>query len=173
MQPRAIWQRSRPWVYLGVGALTIATAAAGMLLSLGYHLRPVQLALLALAGALALATLFAALGPAQRTAALEQEADPWRVRHAVPYASPGRDLRVLRDAHTITAELAGRNPNPELHHRLRELAQEEVRAAYSLDLGSSGAQEVLGERAHELLTGPPRRLSPADLRHVIDRIEEM
>src|SRR5690606_24232978 len=99
--------------------------------------------------------------------------DPWHVRHAVPYAAPGRDLRVVLDARAITAELGGRRPNPDLHQRLRELAEARLRAAGAGALTDPQSAEALGERAFGLLTGAPRRLTPDDLTHVIDRIEEL
>lgn len=165
--------RRRHWAWVGVTTVFLVIVGGGTLLALGHTLRPVHLVLLAACGAVALAILLVSLGPAQLATTSSDREDPWHVRHAVPYSSPGRDLRVVRDAQAISAELSGRQPSPDLHHRLRSLAEERVRGAYPLGLADPGAREMLGDRAHRLLTGPPRRLTPADLTYVIDRIEEL
>ena len=81
--------------------------------------------------------------------------------------------RIQQRLYCITAELGGRRPNPDLHQRLRELAEARLRAAGAGALTDPQSAEGLGERAFGLLTGAPRRLTPDDLTHVIDRIEEL
>lgn len=165
--------RRRHWAWVGITTVFLVIVGGGTLLALGYTLRPVHLVLLSACGAVALAVLLVSLGPAQLAVTSGAREDPWHVRHAVPYSVPGRDLRVVRDAQAISEELSGRRPSPDLHDRLRSLAEDRVRRAYPIGLADPGARELLGDRAHRLLTGPPRRLSPADLTHVIDRIEEL
>lgn len=166
--------RLRWWGSTAVGAALIAVTGAGTLAASGWDVRLGPVILLAVAGALAFALLLEVFGPAHLpTGHRHRHADPWRLRHAVPYAAPGRDARVLRDALAITREVSGREPVPDLHERLASLAQDRLRAAYGVDLGDHRSRELLGERAHTLLAGPPKRLRLADLTHIIDRIEEL
>ena len=165
--------RRRHWSWVGVTTVFLLILGGGTLLALGHTLRPLHLALLAACGALALAVLLVSLGPAQLAVTSSDRGDPWHVRHAVPYSAPGRDMRVVRDAQAISEELSSRRPSPDLHDRLRSLAEDRVRRAYPIGLADPGAREMLGDRAHRLLTGPTRRLSPADLTYVINRIEDL
>lgn len=164
--------RIRSWAFTAVGAVLIAIAGAGTLAASGWDVRLSPVVALAAAGALATGLVLEVLGPAHLPTG-RRHADPWRLRHAVPYAPPGRDTRVLRDASAITRELTARLPVPELHHRLAELAGDRLRTAYGVSLGDRRAPELLGDRAHALLTGPPQRLGLADLTHLLERIEDL
>ena len=164
--------RIRSWAFTAVGAVLIAIAGAGTLAASGWDVRLSPVLALAAAGALATGLVLEVLGPAHLPTG-RRPADPWRLRHAVPYAPPGRDTRVLRDAGAITRELTAGLPVPELHHRLAELAEDRLRTAYGVSLGDRRAGELLGDRAHSLLTGPPRRLGVPDLTHLLERIEDL
>lgn len=166
--------RLRWWVFSSVGAVLIAVTGAGTLAASGWDVRLGPVLLLAASGALAFALLLEVFGPAQLPSGQRyRHLDPWRLRHAVPYTPPGRDAQVVRDAQAITRELGGRQPVIYLHDRLAALAQDHLRAAYRVGLGDPRSRELLGERAHTLLTGPSQRLRLEDLTHVIDRIEEL
>lgn len=168
-----LWERSRPWVLVGIGAALLAVTGAGTLAALGHDVRIVPVVVIGIAGSLAISLLLDALGPAHLPTGRHHLADPWRVRHAIPFAADGRDHLVLLDARAMTAELGGRRPSPDLHDRLRWLARDQLRAAYALDIEDARSRELLGERVHGLLTGPPRRLAWQDLLDIVDRIEDL
>lgn len=160
------------WLVTALGAALLATAGAGILAASGWDVRLGPVISLAIAGALAFGLVLEVLGPAQLPTG-RRHADPWRLRHAVPYAPPGRDTRVLRDSQAITRELTGRELVPVLHQRLAELAQDRLHTAYRVNLGEPRARELLGERTHDLLTASPQRLGLDDLSNVIERIEAL
>lgn len=162
----------RSWVFTAVGAALLVIAGAGTLAASGWDVRLGPVIALATAGAVAVGLLLEVLGPSHLPTG-RRPADPWRVRHAVPYSPPGRDTRVVRDAQAITRELTDRLPVADLHHRLAELTQDRLRTAYGVGLGDPRSRELLGEPAHALLTRPPRRLRLEDLTHVIERIEQL
>lgn len=174
-QPRTRDRRTRLrwWVFTGVGAAPIAITGAGTLAASGWDVRLGPVVLIALTAAVAFGLLLEVFGPAQLpTAHRFRHVDPWRLRHAVPDAHQGRDTQMVRDAAAMRRVLIG-GQQAALHDRLVGVAQDQVRAAYGLGLGDARSRELLGVRAHDLLTGPPRRLGTADVEHIIDRIEAL
>lgn len=162
----------RWWAFTAVAAVLVAITGAGTLAASGWDVRLGPVIVLAVAGTLAFALLLEVFGPAHLPTG-RRHVNPWRLRHAVPFAPPGRDTQVVRDAQAITRELMGSQPVPDLHTRLVGLAEDRLRAAYGLDLGDPRSRGLLGARAHTLLTGPPQRLRLEDLTHIVGRIEEL
>ena len=121
--------------------------------------------------ALLVATTVAVLG-----LALDALSDPppaWDVEVERPSVRDGGDPRLGLYVNLIEAHLAARTDDAALRDRLRTLADQVLRQRHGVRREDPRAAELLGPELTTVLTGPVRRLSPADVDRCLTRIEEL
>lgn len=125
---------------------------------------PVRLALL-------VATTVGVLGLALD--ALSDPAPAWDLEPERVSARDGGDPRLSLYVNLIEAHLAARSDDAALRERLRTLADQVLRQRHGVRREDARAAELLGPEVTTVLTGPVRRLSPADIDRCLTRIEEL
>lgn len=85
----------------------------------------------------------------------------------------GRDPRLARHLSLLEGHVTARTPDGALQDRLGQLADLVLRQRHGMDLRAPAARELLGVEVFALLTGPPGRLSRADIDRCVSRIEEL
>ena len=73
----------------------------------------------------------------------------------------------------IAGHLDARVPNAGLRDRLADLADRRLGQRHDLGLRDPDAAALLGDEAHKILTGPPRRLSRDGIARCVRQIEEL
>jgi hypothetical protein len=90
--------------------------------------------------------------------------------------SSGRDTgdpRLGRYVNLLEAHLSARSHDTALRHRLDVLADQVLRQRYGVSRDDPRAAELLGPELVDVLTGPTRRLAPAEIDRCLTRIEEL
>lgn len=155
--------RRRWWRRAGAGLVVFVALAVGLgIAEVGPD--PVRLALL-------VATTVAILG-----LALDALSDPpasWDTEVERTSLRDGGDPRLSLYVNLIEAHLAARSDDPALRDRLRSLADQVLTQRHGVRREDPRAAELLGPELTAVLTGPVRRLSPADVDRCLTRIEEL
>lgn len=105
--------------------------------------------------------------------ALSDPAPAWDMEPERVSARDGGDQRLSLYAGLIEAHLAVRTPDPALRERLGSLADQALRQRHGVRRDDPRAADLLGPELVAVLTGPVRRLSPADIDRSLTRIEEL
>jgi hypothetical protein len=155
--------RRRWWRRAAAGAALFAALETGLALA-GAGPDPVRLALLVTAG---VAVLGLALD------ALSDPAPAWDMEVERPSTRAGGDQRLGLYVNLIEAHLAARSDDASVRDRLGALADQVLRQRHGVPRGDARAAELLGPELTAVLTGPVRRLSPADIDRCLTRIEEL
>ncbi|GAA1764097.1 hypothetical protein GCM10009795_008280 [Nocardioides hankookensis] len=125
---------------------------------------PVRLALL-------VATCTAILGLV--VDALNGGEPSWQVDVERPSVRDSGDPRLVRYVGLIEAHQSSRTPDHTLRDRLAVLTDQVLRQRHGISRADAGADVVLGPELTDLLTGPPRRLSNAQIDRYLTIIEEL
>ena len=157
MSSRRWWRRA------GAGLLAFVGLEVGLgLAEVGPD--PVRLALL-------VATAVGVLGLALD--ALSDPSPSWDMEVERPSVRDGGDPRLSLYVNLIEAHLAARTDDAALRDRLRALADQVLRQRHGVRREDPRAANLLGPELTAVLTGPVRRLSPADVDRCLTRIEEL
>ena len=157
MSSRRWWRRA------GAGLLAFVGLEVGLgLAEVGPD--PVRLALL-------VATAVGVLGLALD--ALSDPSPSWDMEVERPSVRDGGDPRLSLYVNLIEAHLAARTDDAALRDRLRALADQVLRQRHGVRREDPRAADLLGPELTAVLTGPVRRLSPADVDRCLTRIEEL
>lgn len=157
MSPRRWWRRA------GAGLVVFVALEVGLgLAEVGPD--PVRLALL-------VATGVAVLGLALD--ALSDPAPSWDMEVERPSVRDGGDPRLSLYVNLLEAHLAARSDDAALRDRLGSLADQVLRQRHGVRREDPRAADLLGPELTAVLTGPVRRLSPADVDRCLTRIEEL
>ncbi|MGB0100130.1 MAG: hypothetical protein WBP61_07595 [Nocardioides sp.] len=152
------------WARRAAAAVVLFAALEVVLLVADAGPEPVRLALL-------VATCVAVLGLAFD--ALSDPGPVWDLDLERASAREGGDARLGRHVNLIEAHLAARRDDPALRDRLAALADDVLRQRHGVRRTDRRAEELLGPELVAVLTGPVRRLSPADIDRCLTRIEEL
>ena len=120
--------------------------------------------------------LLVAMSIAVLGGALDALSDPspaWDLEPERPSVRAGGDARLAGYVGMIDAHLASRTDDHALRDRLRVLADQVLDQRHGVRRDDPRAAELLGPELTAVLTGPARRLSPADIDHCLTRIEEL
>jgi len=98
-------------------------------------------------------------------------APSWRVDVARPAHPPGHDHRTSLYLRVMEGHLTARHPDAALRDRLATAASGALTVRHGLGLRDPAARELLGPDLVRVLTGPPRRLSKAEIDRCVTRIE--
>lgn len=160
-------RRARTWVLRTAGAYVVLAVA---LAATGHEPRLVPLAAVVLLAAALLWLVHQALpGSPPRWQVLAE-------RRAVP---PGQDQGTARWVRLIEGHQSLATPDDRLQQRLAGVVDRVLRTrhGHGLDDLSQASPEhrtsVLGPEVVAVLDGPPRRLRPAELTRVVERIEAL
>lgn len=155
--------RSRWWWRVGLGLLVFAVVEGVLWLIDGQadELR------LALAVGLLVAAAALALDASQVAPAV------WSTRPERESGLSRLDPRTASYVRVIEGHLAARETDVALRARLRDLAEQTLRARHGLSVIDGAAVPLLGEELHEVVTGPPRRLRLGAVERCVRRIEEL
>jgi hypothetical protein len=155
--PRRWWWRA------AVGVLAFAGIEAAVWFTHG-QADELRLALVVLLVVVASAVLLDAsvVAPAAWTTRAEPEAGLSRL-----------DPRTAAYLRIIEGHLSAREADRGLQGRLRELADQTLRARHDLELDDPRADELLGHEVREILTEAPRKLHPDEIARCVTRIEEL
>jgi hypothetical protein len=97
----------------------------------------------------------------------------WGV-HVEPEGGLGRlDPRTASYLRIIESHLSARDVDVSLRNRLRELADQTLRARHDLTLDDPRAEALLGHELHRVVTESPTRLDPDQIDRCVTRIEEL
>jgi hypothetical protein len=153
----------RWWWRLAVGLLAFAVIEAAVRITHG-QADELRLALVVLLVVVASAVLLGAsgVGPAVWTTRAEPEVGLSQV-----------DPRTAAYLRIIEGHLSAREADRGLQGRLRELADQTLRARHDLELDDPRADELLGHEVREILTEAPRKLHPDEIARCVTRIEEL
>ena len=105
--------------------------------------------------------------------ALSDPAPAWDLEPERPSAREGGDARLAAYVGMIEAHLASRTDDHALRERLRVLADQVLDQRHGVRRDDPRAAGLLGPELTAVLTGPVRRLSPADIDRCLTRIEEL
>lgn len=97
----------------------------------------------------------------------------WDVEVERPSGREHRDPRLAGYLRLLEAHAAARSPDPVLRDRLATLADRVLAQRHGLGRADPGATALLGPEVLAVLTGPPRRLTPAEIDRCLTRIEEL
>ena len=157
MNPRRWWGRA------AVGVVVFAVLE--VLLTLAYAgPDAVRLALL-------VATCVGVLGLVLDT--MSDAGPTWTVEVEQPSARGGGDPRLSRYVNLIEAHLSARSDDSDLRDRLATLTDQVLRQRYAVRRDDPGAASLIGPELDAIISGPVRRLSPADIDRCLTRIEEL
>jgi hypothetical protein len=155
--------RSR-WLLRLAGALAAYAGLEVLLTVIEADPDPLRLALL-------VATCTALLGLVRD--ALEGAEPSWRVEVERPSVRTSGDPRLVHNVGLIEAHLSSRTPDHALRDRLSVLTDQVLRQRHGLRREDPAAAGLLDPDLLEVLTGPPRRLSHAQIDHCLRMIEEL
>ena len=161
--PAVALARAR-WWRRTAGAALVFVVLEVVLVLVGSDPDPLRLALLVATCAALLALLLDALGGGE---------PPWRVDVERPSLREGGDPRLARDVAVVEDHLAARDDDRALRDRLAVLAEQVLRQRHGVHRDDPAAEARLGPELTALLTGPPRRMRPAEIDHVLTLIEEL
>jgi hypothetical protein len=105
--------------------------------------------------------------------ALSDPAPAWDLEPERPSVREGSDARLGLYVGLIEAHLAARTDDAALRERLRTLTDQVLTQRHGVRRDDPRAAELLGPELVAVLTGPVRRLSPADIDRCLTRIEEL
>jgi hypothetical protein len=141
--------------YVGFGALLVLIKADP---------DPLRLALL-------VATCTAILGLVRD--ALEGSEPTWHVEVERPSVRDSGDPRLLRYVALLEAHQSSRTDDHALRERLAVITDQVLRQRRGLGRDDPEASAILGPELTDVLTGPPRRLSRAQIDRCLTIIEEL
>jgi len=154
----------RPGVWRPVAAVALALVLYVVLALLHFDPDPLRLGLLVLVG-VAAATLF--------VDAFDTGAGGWELQAGHWTIPAGQDQGFSAYLHAIEHHLTVDVPDGALRDRLARLAALRLEQRHGLVLGDPRADELLGPELADVLTGPPRRLSRAEIDRCVRRMEEL
>ena len=94
--------------------------------------------------------------------------------HVEPEGGLGRlDPRTASYLRILESHLSARDVDASLRNRLRELADQTLRARHHLTLDDPRAEELLGHELRRVLTEGPTRLDTDQIDRCVTRIEEL
>lgn len=99
--------------------------------------------------------------------------ETWAVVRASWGAQPGQDRGFTSTLHAIEHHLTVDKPDGDLRDRMARVAALRLEQRHGLVLGDPRADELLGPELVGVLSGPPRRLSPAEIDRCVRRMEEL
>jgi hypothetical protein len=105
--------------------------------------------------------------------ALSESGPSWNVEVVHVAAGRGGDPRLARYVNLIEAHLSARSDDPALRDRLAALTDQVLRQRYGVGRDDPRAEALIGPELDAVLSGPARRLSPAEIDHCLTRIEEL
>jgi hypothetical protein len=105
--------------------------------------------------------------------ALAEVSPSWEVVVERPSGRDTGDPRLGRYVNLLEAHLSARSRDPALRDRLGVLADQVLRQRYGVPRDDPRAAELLGPDLTDVLTGPARRLAPAEIDRCLTRIEEL
>jgi hypothetical protein len=105
--------------------------------------------------------------------ALEDGSPSWDVPVERPSGRDTGDPRLGLYVNLLEAHLSARSRDATLRHRLGVLADQVLRQRYGVPRDDPRAAELLGPDLVAVLTGPDRRLEPAEIDRCLTRIEEL
>jgi hypothetical protein len=105
--------------------------------------------------------------------ALSDPAPAWDLEPERPSVREGSDARLGLYVGLIEAHLAARTDDAALRERLRTLTDQVLTQRHGVRRDDPRAADLLGPELVAVLTGPVRRLSPADIDRCLTRIEEL
>jgi len=97
----------------------------------------------------------------------------WLVEVEKPSVRATADPRLARYVQVLSAHRSARAEDSTLRDRLAGLAAGVLRQRHGLAPDDPRAAELLGPEVVAVLTGPPRRLDPAEIDHILTRIEDL
>ena len=121
--------------------------------------------------ALLVATCVGVLGLVLDT--LSDGSPTWAVEVERPSVREGGDPRLSRYVNLIEAHLSARTDDSALRDRLATLTDQVLRQRYAVRRDDPRAEELIGPELAAVISGPVRRLSPADIDRCLTRIEEL
>ena len=146
------------------GALAAFVALEVLLTLIDADPEPLRLALLVATCTALLGLVYDALNVAEPS---------WRVEVDRPSARDSGDPRLVRNVGLIEAHLSARTPDHALRDRLAVLTDQVLRQRHGVGRTDPGAAVLLGPELTDVLTGPPRRLSRAQIDRCLTIIEEL
>ncbi len=153
----------RWWWRVAVGLIAFAGVEGAVLVVHG-EADEVRLALVIalVVGGVAVLVDASAVAPAVWPTRVETEGGLGRLDpHTASY------LRILE------GHLTARDADPALRGRLRELAEQTLRARHDLSLDDPRAEDLLGHELRRVMTETPRKLHPDEIERCVKRIEEL
>jgi hypothetical protein len=151
------------WRWLAATALVFGLAWL-LLTGLDVGPRPGHLLLLVALGMVVLALV---------NLSVVSEGPDWSVDTVQPVVAPGQDTRLAMYSRVIGGHLDSRDVDPVLRDRLAALAAVRLRQRHGLGMHDPAAADLLGREVADILTGPPRRLSRAQIEACVRTIEEL
>ncbi len=155
---------SRRWWQRLAGGVVAFLALELLLTLIDAGPDPLRLALLVATCTVLLGVVLDALNGTEPT---------WGIEVEVPSLRESGDTRLVRYAALIEAHLSSREPDRALRDRLGLLADQVLRQRHGLRRDDPAAAALLGPDLHDVLTGPPRRLSRDQIAHCLTTIEEL
>jgi hypothetical protein len=105
--------------------------------------------------------------------ALAGEEPVWTVESEVPAVRAAGDPRLGRYVALLESHLSAKEDDRALRDRIGVLADQVLRQRHGVGRTDPAAADLLGPDLTAVLTGPPRRLAPAQLDRCLTRIEEL
>jgi hypothetical protein len=105
--------------------------------------------------------------------ALDGGEPSWGVEVEVPSVRESADTRLGGYVGLLESHLSAREPDGALRDRLGDLADEVLRHRHGLRRDDARAEALLGPALSEVLEGPPRRLSRAQITRCLTMIERL
>jgi hypothetical protein len=155
----------RPGVWRPVAAVVLALVLYVVLALLDFDPDPLRLGLLVLVCAAAAALLIDTFDTGETG---------WDLQEAGHWTMPvGQDQGFSAYLHAIEHHLTVDVPDGALRDRLAGLAALRLEQRHGLVLGDPRADDLLGPELSDVLSGPPRRLSRAEIDRCVRRMEEL
>ena len=105
--------------------------------------------------------------------ALDGGEPSWEVEVEQPSVRDSGDPRLVRYVALLEAHLSSRTADHALRDRLAVLTDQVLRQRHGLGRDDPAAAALLGPELTDVLTGPPRRLSRAQIDRCLTTIEEL
>ncbi len=121
--------------------------------------------------ALLVATCVGVLGLVLDT--LSDGGPSWAVEVERLSARESGDPRLSRYVNLLEAHLSARSDDSALRDRLATLTDQVLRQRHGLQRDDPRAEVLIGPELEAVISGPVRRLSPADIDRCLTRIEEL
>lgn len=152
------------WPMRAAGGLAAYVGFGAVLILIKADPDPLRLALL-------VATCTAILGLVRD--ALDGAEPTWHVEVERPSVRDSGDPRLVRYVALLEAHLSSRTDDHALRDRLAVLTDQVLRQRHGLSRDDPAAAAILGPELTDVLTGPPRRLSRAQIDRCLTIIEEL